>query len=68
MILIWEMARQGINIIMIFMLLGVSAVMLAGAGAVFEEQLGLTKRCRCFYNNFFILFSHDGWYKRTICS
>ena len=25
------------------MLLGVSAVMLAGAGAVFDEQLGMTK-------------------------
>ena len=32
-----------INIITLFMLLGVSAVMLAGAGAVFEEQLGLNK-------------------------
>ncbi|MDQ1003925.1 putative membrane protein YkvI [Neobacillus niacini] len=36
-------AGRGINIIMLFMLLGVSAVMLAGAGAVFEEQLGLSK-------------------------
>ncbi|MDQ0972890.1 putative membrane protein YkvI [Neobacillus niacini] len=36
-------AGRCINIIMLFMLLGVSAVMLAGAGAVFEEQLGLTK-------------------------
>ncbi|WML38902.1 GerAB/ArcD/ProY family transporter [Neobacillus sp. OS1-2] len=32
-----------INFFMLFMLLGVSAVMLAGAGAVFEEQLGLPK-------------------------
>ncbi|WHX42068.1 hypothetical protein QNH36_08025 [Mesobacillus sp. AQ2] len=32
-----------INILMLFMLLGVCAVMLSGAGAVFEEQLGLTK-------------------------
>jgi uncharacterized membrane protein YkvI len=32
-----------INIFTLFMLLGVSAVMLAGAGAVFQEQLGLTK-------------------------
>ncbi|NRD78684.1 GerAB/ArcD/ProY family transporter [Bacillus sp. BRMEA1] len=32
-----------INIVMLFMLLGVSAVMLSGAGAVFEEQLGLPK-------------------------
>ncbi|MFE8703559.1 hypothetical protein ACFYKX_23625 [Cytobacillus sp. FJAT-54145] len=33
----------GINILMLFMLLGVCAVMLSGAGAIFEEQLGLTK-------------------------
>jgi len=32
-----------INVLMLFMLLGVCAVMLSGAGAVFEEQLGLTK-------------------------
>jgi uncharacterized membrane protein YkvI len=32
-----------INILTLLMLLGVSAVMLAGAGAVFEEQLGMTK-------------------------
>lgn len=36
-------AGKAINIIMLVMLLGVSAVMLAGAGAVFEEQLGLSK-------------------------
>ncbi|MED1469735.1 GerAB/ArcD/ProY family transporter [Bacillus salipaludis] len=36
-------AGKVINIIMLVMLLGVSAVMLAGAGAVFEEQLGLSK-------------------------
>ncbi|HEY2420316.1 MAG TPA: hypothetical protein VGI04_02815 [Neobacillus sp.] len=36
-------AGRGINFFMLFMLLGVSAVMLAGAGAVFEEQLGLPK-------------------------
>ncbi|MGG5253145.1 YkvI family membrane protein [Neobacillus sp. SM06] len=34
---------RGINLLMLFMLLGVSAVMLSGAGAVFEEQLGLGK-------------------------
>lgn len=34
---------KGINIIMLVMLLGVCAVMLSGAGAVFEEQLGLSK-------------------------
>lgn len=34
---------SAINILMLFMLLGVCAVMLSGAGAVFEEQLGLTK-------------------------
>ncbi|WP_391558376.1 GerAB/ArcD/ProY family transporter [Robertmurraya sp.] len=32
-----------INILMLFMLLGVSAVMLSGAGAVFQEQLGLSR-------------------------
>ena len=32
-----------INFIMLFMLLGVSAVMLSGAGAVFQEQLGISK-------------------------
>jgi uncharacterized membrane protein YkvI len=32
-----------INIIMLFMLLGVCAVMLSGAGAVFSEQLGLSR-------------------------
>ncbi len=32
-----------INVLMLFMLLGVCAVMLSGAGAIFEEQLGLTK-------------------------
>ncbi|MEH7253988.1 hypothetical protein V7111_17850 [Neobacillus niacini] len=47
-------AGRGINIIMLFMLLGVTAVMLAGAGAVFEEQLGLTKNLGVFIT---ILFS-----------
>ncbi|RSD28217.1 YkvI family membrane protein [Mesobacillus subterraneus] len=37
-----------INIVMLFMLLGVCAVMLSGAGAVFEEQLGLTKSIGIF--------------------
>lgn len=32
-----------INIVMLIMLLGVCAVMLSGAGAVFSEQLGLSK-------------------------
>ena len=32
-----------INIVMLFMLLGVCSVMLSGAGAVFEEQIGLSK-------------------------
>ncbi|MEH7344044.1 GerAB/ArcD/ProY family transporter [Bacillus sp. JJ1532] len=34
---------SAINILMLFMLLGVCAVMLSGAGAVFEEQMGLSK-------------------------
>ncbi|WP_042455929.1 YkvI family membrane protein [Neobacillus dielmonensis] len=37
-----------INLFMLFMLLGVSAVMLSGAGAVFEEQLGLSKNIGVF--------------------
>ncbi|MBO0960374.1 GerAB/ArcD/ProY family transporter [Neobacillus sp. MM2021_6] len=41
-----------INFFMLFMLLGVSAVMLAGAGAVFEEQLGLTKNLGVFLTIF----------------
>lgn len=45
-------AGRGINIIMLFMLLGVSAVMLAGAGAVFEEQLGLSKDLGVFLTIF----------------
>jgi uncharacterized membrane protein YkvI len=45
-------AGKGINIIMLFMLLGVSAVMLAGAGAVFEEQLGLPKDIGVFLTIF----------------
>jgi len=32
-----------INVFVLFMLIGVCGVMLAGAGAVFEEQLGLSK-------------------------
>jgi uncharacterized membrane protein YkvI len=32
-----------INVLMLFMLLGVCAVMLSGAGAIFEEQLGINK-------------------------
>nr|WP_207789073.1 GerAB/ArcD/ProY family transporter [Neobacillus terrae] len=36
-------AGSAINIIMGIMLLGVTAVMLSGAGAVFEEQLGFSK-------------------------
>ncbi|GLB60416.1 YkvI family membrane protein [Cytobacillus sp. NCCP-133] len=34
---------SAINILMLFMLLGVCAVMLSGAGAVFEEQIGIGK-------------------------
>ncbi|WP_066066226.1 YkvI family membrane protein [Neobacillus soli] len=41
-----------INIFMLFMLLGVSAVMLAGAGAIFEEQLGLPKTVGVFLTIF----------------
>lgn len=32
-----------INIVTLFMLIGVSGVMLAGAGAIFQEQLGLSR-------------------------
>ncbi len=41
-----------INFFMLIMLLGVSAVMLAGAGAVFEEQLGLPKYVGAFLTIF----------------
>jgi len=34
---------SAINVLMLIMLLGVCAVMLSGAGAVFEEQLGLSR-------------------------
>jgi uncharacterized membrane protein YkvI len=41
-----------INVFMLFMLLGVCAVMLSGAGAVFEEQLGLPKTAGVFLTIF----------------
>jgi uncharacterized membrane protein YkvI len=43
---------SGINILMLIMLLGVCAVMLSGAGAVFEEQLGLPKNLGVFLTIF----------------
>ncbi|HJV32020.1 MAG TPA: hypothetical protein VJ558_07470, partial [Bacillales bacterium] len=43
---------MGINLFMLVMLLGVCAVMLSGAGAVFEEQLGLTKNLGIFLTIF----------------
>lgn len=45
-------AGSVINIFMLLMLLGVSAVMLAGAGAVFEEQLGLPRNIGVFLTIF----------------
>jgi uncharacterized membrane protein YkvI len=39
---------SAINILMLFMLLGVCAVMLSGAGAVFEEQIGISKMAGLF--------------------
>ena len=44
-----------INIFMLLMLLGVSAVMLSGAGAVFEEQLNLPKAAGVFLTIFLSL-------------
>ncbi|TRZ38893.1 hypothetical protein CEQ21_26370 [Niallia circulans] len=38
-----RVAGSLVNILMLIMLIGVCAVMLSGAGAVFEEQLGLSK-------------------------
>ncbi len=38
----------GINVLMLFILLGVNAVMLSGAGAVFEEQLHIPKEAGVF--------------------
>ncbi|MGX1264858.1 putative membrane protein YkvI [Rossellomorea marisflavi] len=35
---------KGMNLLMMLMLIGVSAVMVAGAGAVFEEQLGQSRQ------------------------
>lgn len=46
-------AGRGINFFMLFMLLGVSAVMLSGAGAVFKEQLGLSRNLGVFLTIFF---------------
>ncbi|XJZ28308.1 hypothetical protein ACF5W4_05810 [Bacillota bacterium Lsc_1132] len=43
---------KGINLVMLLMLLGVSAVMLSGAGAVFEEQLGFGKNVGVFLTIF----------------
>lgn len=36
-------ASRYINIVMFFILLGVTSVMISGAGAIFEEQLGISK-------------------------
>lgn len=47
---------KGINLLMLVMLLGVSAVMLAGAGAVFQEQLGLSKNIGVFLTIFLSIF------------
>jgi uncharacterized membrane protein YkvI len=49
-------AGKGINILMLIMLIGVSAVMLAGAGAVFKEQLGLSKNMGVFLTIFLSIF------------
>jgi uncharacterized membrane protein YkvI len=49
-------AGRAINFFMLFMLLGVSAVMLAGAGAVFEEQLDLPKNLGVFLTIIFSFF------------
>ncbi|GAA0324534.1 hypothetical protein GCM10008967_13860 [Bacillus carboniphilus] len=38
----------GINVLMLFILLGVNAVMLSGAGAVFEEQLNIPREIGVF--------------------
>src|SRR3954469_12918705 len=38
-----EKIGKVVNLLLMLMLIGVCAVMLAGAGAVFEEQLGLSK-------------------------
>lgn len=56
-----------INVFMLFMLLGVSAVMLSGAGAIFRGTVKSAQSSRCFPDNFFILFSHASWNKRSFC-
>lgn len=47
---------RAINILMLIMLLGVCAVMLAGAGAIFKEQLGLPKNLGVFLTILFSVF------------
>lgn len=41
-------ASRYINIVMFFILLGVTSVMISGAGAIFEEQLGISKEYGIF--------------------
>ncbi len=47
-----RIAGRVINVFMLIMLLGVSAVMLSGAGAVFQEQLGISKNIGVFITIF----------------
>ncbi len=47
-----RIAGKVINVFMLIMLLGVSAVMLSGAGAVFREQLGISKNIGVFLTIF----------------
>ena len=41
-------ASRYINVVMFFILLGVTSVMISGAGAIFEEQLGISKEYGIF--------------------
>lgn len=51
-VLFGRLFGTGINVLMLFILLGVNAVMLSGAGAVFEEQLHISKEIGIFVTIF----------------
>ncbi|WP_170006784.1 YkvI family membrane protein [Bacillus fonticola] len=51
-VLFGKLFGSGINIVMMMILFGVNAVMLSGAGAVFEEQLGYPKMLGVFITIF----------------
>lgn len=44
-----RMASYFVNILMFIMLFGITSVMISGAGAIFEEQLGFSKQLGIFF-------------------